>query len=407
MNDELEADSSPPSTRRSVDDDEADNDGEVDDANALRPKVAQIEEELQELKERLEEGIAGMETLKQQLLPLVSAEAPQISQKHASVALNGNERDENGGIAVGQAVRGNESISVGSEGESNIDPDNSRVGIDTLEGKQLQSDGSADDEAGSLSSSDSDEDESGDERGSDQRSRGITTNSPPLTPTSGMRYTPPLSPKSNSSNLSPPLSPQSTVSGEATTRDNGDNEDDTEFQRSSKGGIARSEAESDSSVDGEAQSDDGSDDEDAVVSEHSRSAVDAGPASVSEGVVRDSDSEGEQTTGGGAMSNREDRDDDDGGSTPARSALSSSLSEGTRSLDGNDERDGSESDTSTEHDNRQRKATPGGSEVSGSDKSGAEESADEGSVSSGSGVGSPTRSSERSSDDHAPITRRK
>lgn len=413
MNDELEADSAP-STRRLISD-AVDSDREVDDAYALRPKMAQIEEELQELKERLEEGIAEMDTLKQQLLLLLSAQAPQILQGRSSVAPNGSGMNNNDGIggAVGQAVRSSGGTSVGSEGEKYIDPDNSQTGVDTPVNKRLQSDDSADGGARSESNSDSGEDGSGDESDSVQRSNGsngsnrsATNSSPPLTPTSGASFTPALSPKSSSSNPSPPLSPQSALTDEGSARGNDNNRGDAESQ-SGKGDIPRNGTESDSSVDGKAQSGDGSDDEDGVASEYSASAVDERSASSSECVRRDSDSEGDYAGGGSTASNHEQRDDGQGGFTTARSALSSSNAEVTRSHEGNTDRGSSDSDRSTEQDDRETSATPKRSEASGSDESEAEESADEVLASSESEAGSPTRSRRSSSGDQAPTARRK
>lgn len=77
INDDLEAESTISSSTRTL---ETHTDKDIDDAFDLQPRVGEIEQELKKLKERLEEGIAGMDALRRELFGLDSTRPSQSSQ---------------------------------------------------------------------------------------------------------------------------------------------------------------------------------------------------------------------------------------------------------------------------------------------------------------------------------------
>ncbi|CAM9151764.1 unnamed protein product, partial [Laminaria digitata] len=178
MNDELEADDSSASSS-SPEDEQFDDDNADGGLSALKPRVRGIEEDLKELKLRLEEGITEMAALRQEMLAVMSTRPPPSSGN------GGGDGDGTGGVrerrqpkpkrssgrAAGRRERATETYGAS--------PRSVRGGG----GGGEETDSSSDKER---------------------------NNTPPLSPKSSGSYIPPLSPASGADHT-PPLSPNSDV----------------------------------------------------------------------------------------------------------------------------------------------------------------------------------------------------
>ncbi|CBJ27886.1 hypothetical protein Esi_0086_0080 [Ectocarpus siliculosus] len=239
MNDELEADeksstqsssSSRPDESDAKEDD--DNTNRNDDASNLNPRVSDIEKELVQLKQRLEEGIAEMDALRQEILGAGSAvrtpvdpergtsASPQpSSQRDASSSQEGTNGDRQD--AVGERRRSRRVADQDQEGVKRAGDEvqqprrrdsRARSATEVTDGNDAPTSSGSDVDSRSRQGAENPDEErqvSSKEPSSpgaahirnrvpsSQTSRASYT--PPLSPTSAASYTPPISPKSDGS----------------------------------------------------------------------------------------------------------------------------------------------------------------------------------------------------------------
>ncbi|CAM9766546.1 unnamed protein product [Ectocarpus fasciculatus] len=380
MNDELEADEkSSTQSSSSSRPDESDAKDDDDDANSnadasnLNPRVSDIEKELVQLKQRLEEGIAEMDALRQEILgtgsvvrsPLdtargASASPQPSSQRDASSSQEGTNDD--GQDAVDERRRSRRAADQDREAAS-------RAGDDVQQSRRRDSragsatEGADGNDAPTSSGSDVESrrrpgaETSNEERQvsskepsspgathissrvpSSQTSRASYT--PPLSPTSAASYTPPISPKSDGSGTT---GRRADAAGSQSERHAEDSGSENEASGSDRGSESGSESEGGRSRQSSADQDD-----------QASRGEEEGSASQESDETRDRDVDGSSSRGSETASNASEEDgssgaDDDG----------SGSERGTEDARSRDSGGGSDEEAASER-----------GSVSGSDRSG-------------------------------------
>ncbi|CAM9852110.1 unnamed protein product [Ectocarpus sp. 6 AP-2014] len=280
MNDELEADEksstqSSSSSRPDESDTKEDDDdtNRNDDASNLNPRVSDIEKELVQLKQRLEEGIAEMDALRQEILGAASAvrtpvdpergtsASPQpSSQRDASSSKEGTnddgqdavderrrsrrvaDQDQEGVERAGDEVqqprrRDSRARSATEVADGNDAPTSSGSGVDSRSRQGAENP----DEERQVSSKEPSSPGAAHIHNrvpSSQTSRASYT--PPLSPTSAASYTPPISPKSDGSGTTGRRTDASRSQSERQTEASGS---ENEASGSDRGSLSDSESE--------------------------------------------------------------------------------------------------------------------------------------------------------------------
>ncbi|CAM9812348.1 unnamed protein product [Scytosiphon promiscuus] len=242
MNDELEAEDSPSpspaSSSRSQDTSDEDDNNKNDDEGEsdLQPRVAEIEEELITLKQRLEDGMAAMDVLRLEFLNAGSAVSTSVpmaqsasSRDKTATGASGSRGNTDGEqiVAVDERLRPSSRAAKGrpeSGGSPGVEQQKARGRVS----KQVPAEGKTDDDASSEAADPNDNGTGGSRRQTsaaqgrgDVNNEAVSSPDPadasrkvPLSPTSSTSYTPPLSPTSGAS-YTPPLSPKSDMSDTA------------------------------------------------------------------------------------------------------------------------------------------------------------------------------------------------